>query len=155
MPKGNNIIPNAHFHKHWERRVKTWFDQPGRKRRRHRVRLAKAAAACGARVELHRPIVHCPTNRYKSKRRIGRGFTLRELKEAGYNKVSAIRAGVAIDYRRKNRSDEGLQVIGYLDSGSQPILFAICFRRTWRVSSSSWRSTAPVGLRRRRIERRS
>lgn len=110
MPKGNNIIPNAHFHKHWERRVKTWFDQPGRKRRRHRARLAKCAAAKGGQVGLLHSVVHCPTNRYKSKLRIGRGFTLRELKEAGYSKTAAIRAGIAIDYRRKNKSDEGLQV---------------------------------------------
>ena len=27
-PKGNNVIPNAHFRKHWQTRVKTWFNQP-------------------------------------------------------------------------------------------------------------------------------
>ncbi len=27
MVKHNNIVPNAHFHKKWQRRVRTWFDQ--------------------------------------------------------------------------------------------------------------------------------
>jgi hypothetical protein len=29
MVKHNNVIPNAHFHKEWKNRVKTWFDQVG------------------------------------------------------------------------------------------------------------------------------
>jgi large subunit ribosomal protein L13e len=27
MVKHNNVIPNGHFHKDWQRRIKTWFDQ--------------------------------------------------------------------------------------------------------------------------------
>jgi large subunit ribosomal protein L13e len=23
----NNVVPNQHFHKDWQTRVKTWFDQ--------------------------------------------------------------------------------------------------------------------------------
>lgn len=42
-PKGNNMIPNAHFHKHWEMRIKTWFNQPARKQRRRLARVAKAS----------------------------------------------------------------------------------------------------------------
>lgn len=40
------IIPNVHLHKHWQLRVKTWFDQPGRKKRR-RLTRAKRAASIG------------------------------------------------------------------------------------------------------------
>ena len=62
--KHNNVLPNAHFKKDWDRRVKTWFDQAGQKRRRR----------------LLRPVVRCPTQKYNMKTRLGRGFTLRELK---------------------------------------------------------------------------
>lgn len=27
MVKHNNVLPNGHFHKKWQRRVRTWFDQ--------------------------------------------------------------------------------------------------------------------------------
>lgn len=27
MVKHNNVIPNGHFHKYWQSRIKTWFDQ--------------------------------------------------------------------------------------------------------------------------------
>merc|ERR1719269_145076 len=49
------------------------------------------------------------TQRYNTKVRLGRGFTLDELKEAGIPKKLAKTIGVAVDYRRKNRSTEGLQ----------------------------------------------
>ena len=39
--KRNNILANAHFHKDWKRRVKTWFNQPARKARRSANRVAK------------------------------------------------------------------------------------------------------------------
>lgn len=81
MGKGNNMIPNGHFHKDWQRFVKTWFNQPARKIRRRQNRIKKARAifprpASGA----LRPIVHCPTVRYHTKVRAGRGFTLEEVK---------------------------------------------------------------------------
>lgn len=83
-PKRNNMIPNGHFHKDWQRFVRTWFNQPARKRRRHiqRLRKAKAVAPRPAKGPL-RPVVRCPTFRYHTKVRAGRGFTLDELKKAG------------------------------------------------------------------------
>lgn len=39
----NNALPNNHFRKDWQRRVKTWFDQPGRKKSRRTARVQKAA----------------------------------------------------------------------------------------------------------------
>ena len=44
MVKHNNIIPNRHFHKDWQNRVRVWLDQPKRKERRRAARKAKAAA---------------------------------------------------------------------------------------------------------------
>ncbi|CAH1783236.1 unnamed protein product [Owenia fusiformis] len=40
-PKRNNMIPNGHFHKDWQRWVKTWFNQPARKIRRRNNRIKK------------------------------------------------------------------------------------------------------------------
>merc|ERR1712210_353979 len=63
--KRNNILANAHFHKDWKRRVRTWFNQPARKERRQTARKDKAAAiaprpAGGA----LRPVVRCQTARH-------------------------------------------------------------------------------------------
>ena len=35
MVKHNNVIPNQHFKKKWQFYVRTWFNQPARKKRRH------------------------------------------------------------------------------------------------------------------------
>lgn len=67
-PKGNNMIPNGHFHKDWQRFVKTWFDQPARKFRRHQTRVKKAKAIAPRPVAGPlRPVVRCPTVRYHTK----------------------------------------------------------------------------------------
>uniref|UniRef100_A0A0M3IPG3 Large ribosomal subunit protein eL13 n=2 Tax=Ascaris TaxID=6251 RepID=A0A0M3IPG3_ASCLU len=109
-PKRNNIIPNAHFHKDWQTRVRTWFNQPARKERRRQNRVAKALA-CTPRPAsgLLRPIVRCPTLRYNKKVRLGYGFTLQELKAVGIGRREARTIGIAVDYRRTNRSHESLQ----------------------------------------------
>ena len=79
--KGNGIIPNNHFRKHWERYVRTWFNQPGRKKRRRLNRQKKAARIAPRPVAgALRPVVHCQTWKYNTKVRAGRGFTLEELK---------------------------------------------------------------------------
>lgn len=80
-PKRNGVVPNAHFKKHWERYVKTWFNQPGKKKRRRTKRLQKAAKIAPRPVKGSlRPVVRCPTFKYNTKIRAGRGFTLEELK---------------------------------------------------------------------------
>uniref|UniRef100_A0AC35TLU0 60S ribosomal protein L13 n=1 Tax=Rhabditophanes sp. KR3021 TaxID=114890 RepID=A0AC35TLU0_9BILA len=110
-PKGNNVIPNAHFRKHWEKRIKTWFNQPGRKLRRKETRIAKAkAVAPRPAAGLLKPVVRCPTHKYNNKLRLGRGFTLEELKAAGISRGQASTIGVAVDYRRVNKSAPGLQL---------------------------------------------
>merc|ERR1711892_390081 len=96
MVKHNNILPNQHFRKEWDLRVKTWFDQPGRKARRRNTRKAKAAAIAPNPVHALRPAVRAPTFKYHTKLRAGRGFTLDELKAAGV--------------QRKNRSQESLDL---------------------------------------------
>jgi len=111
MGKGNNAIPGEHFHKDWQRYARTWFNQPARKVRRHANRVKKARAimprpAGGA----LRPIVRCPTNKYNTRVRAGRGFTIDELKAAGINKRVARTLGIAVDFRRRNKAVEALQL---------------------------------------------
>lgn len=55
-----------------------------------------------------RPAVQCPTQRYNFKQRLGRGFTLEELKAAGVPKKLAPTIGICVDHRRKNRSENSL-----------------------------------------------
>jgi len=108
-PKHNNVIQNAHFKKDWQNRVRTWFDQPARKIRRSNARKAKAVQVAPRPTCKLRPIVRCPTIKYNKKQRLGRGFTLEEIKAAGLNKNFARTIGIAIDYRRRNKSVESLQ----------------------------------------------
>lgn len=78
--KHNNVIANNHFHKKWQTRVKTWFNQPARKHRRYTKRVEKAKRIAPRPLKHLRPIVRCPTVKYNMKRRLGRGFSFEELK---------------------------------------------------------------------------
>jgi len=111
MGKGNNAIPGEHFHKDWQRYVRTWFNQPARKARRHEKRVKKARAIMPRPVGgALRPIVRCPTFKYNTRVRAGRGFTIDELKAAGLNKKVARTLGIAVDFRRRNKAVESLQL---------------------------------------------
>jgi large subunit ribosomal protein L13e len=106
--KHNNMIANEHFRKYWQRYVKTWFDQPAKKKARRMARQAKAAAVAPRPVAgALRSVVHPPTQRYNSKVRIGRGFSLAEIKAAGLGKKEAQSVGICVDHRRRNKSVEG------------------------------------------------
>lgn len=108
--RGNRVIPNAHFHKDWQRYIKTWFDQPARKKRRHEKRVQKAKRVAPRPIKKLRPVVRCPTARFNMRQRLGRGFTLEELKAAAISPKVAQTIGIAVDKRRKNQSVESLQV---------------------------------------------
>jgi len=103
----NNVLHGNHFRKDWQRRVKTWFDQPGRKLRRRRARASKAGLLGVKPLQSLRPVVRAQTVRYNMKVREGRGFTLTELKEAGIGRKQARGIGIAVDHRRRNLSEEG------------------------------------------------
>jgi large subunit ribosomal protein L13e len=103
----NNVLHANHFRKDWQRHVRTWFDQPGRKLRRRKARKAKAAALGVRPLTLLRPAVRGQTVRYNTKLRAGRGFTLAELKEAGVSRKTALGLGIVVDHRRRNLSVEG------------------------------------------------
>lgn len=103
------MVPNAHFHKDWQRYVKCWFNQPARKKRRRNKRVEKARKIAPRPLHTLRPIVRCQTFKYNTRLRLGRGFTLDELKQAGLNKHQAKTIGISVDFRRRNRSVESLQ----------------------------------------------
>ncbi|EPS40455.1 hypothetical protein H072_5710 [Dactylellina haptotyla CBS 200.50] len=108
--KHNQQLPNNHFRKHWQERVRVHFDQPGRKLRRRQARLSKAATVAPRPVDKLRPVVRCPTIKYNRRVRPGRGFTLEELKAAKIPRKLALTIGIPVDHRRQNRSEEGLTV---------------------------------------------
>merc|ERR1712244_206350 len=102
------IRPNIHFHKDYQRWIKTHFDQPLKKKRRNKLRRIKAATKAPRPAKKLRPIVQCPTQKYNMRIRAGRGFSLLELQEAGLNPKYARTIGISVDSRRRNRSQEGL-----------------------------------------------
>ena len=111
MVRHNNIIPNQHFHKKWARRVKTWFQQPIQKKVRRNLRKEKAAAVAPAPISGSlRPLVQCPTRKYNTKQKLGRGFTLEELKGAGINSKLPLTIGISVDHRRTNKSEESFNL---------------------------------------------
>lgn len=108
MVKHNNVVPNAHFRKQWQRRVRVNFNQAKQKKARRMARAAKAAAVAPRPLDKLRPIVRCQTARYNRRLRAGRGFTTQELKLAGINAKLAATVGIAVDKRRQNRSVEAM-----------------------------------------------
>eukprot|EP00444_Apocalathium_aciculiferum_P036361 CAMPEP_0183485722 /NCGR_PEP_ID=MMETSP0370-20130417/179573_1 /TAXON_ID=268820 /ORGANISM="Peridinium aciculiferum, Strain PAER-2" /LENGTH=273 /DNA_ID=CAMNT_0025679029 /DNA_START=75 /DNA_END=896 /DNA_ORIENTATION=+ len=115
---GNHVIPNVHFRKvngmtkggHYRAMFRTWFDQAARKKRRSQNRKTKAAKMAPRPVAgLLRPVVHPPTQRYNMKLRLGKGFTLEELREAKISPKLAPTIGIAVDHRRRNKCAESLQ----------------------------------------------
>jgi large subunit ribosomal protein L13e len=110
MVKHNNVIPNNHFRKHWQRNVRVWLNQSQRKHRRLIARRSKAASLSPRPIEALRPAVRCQTIRYNHRARLGRGFTLAEVKAAGLGVQFARSVGISVDHRRKNRNQESLEL---------------------------------------------
>ena len=114
MVKGNKAIPHIHLKKHWnpnssqKGNIKVWLAQPQKKAARRRNRLAAAKKAFPRPLRALRPQVNCCTVRYNMRRRLGRGFSLDELKAANINAKFAATIGIRVDNRRKNLSEEGL-----------------------------------------------
>ncbi len=116
MVKHNNIIPNIHCGKKFcessrgPLKVKLSLNQASRKKSRRLARAKKAAAVAPAPLQKLRPVVHCPTQRYSAKTRLGKGFTLEELKLAGLSPKYAMTIGIAVDFRRTNSAQESLDL---------------------------------------------
>lgn len=109
MVKHNNALQLPHLRKNWQPNVKTFFNQPAQKKKRLEKRRSKAKEIFPRPIKSLRPVVRKPTQRYSAKTRLGRGFTLQEVKEAGLNAQFARSIGIMVDHRRTNKSAEGLQ----------------------------------------------
>lgn len=116
MVKHNNVIPNIHCHKKYlassrgPLKVKLALNQASKKKTRRLARAKKAAAIAPAPLQKLRPIVHCPTQKYSAKTKLGKGFTLDELKAAGLAPKYAQTIGIAVDFRRTNKSQESFDL---------------------------------------------
>lgn len=154
MGKRNGIIPNAHFHKDWQNRIRTWFNQPARKLKRRKIRQRKALQLAPRPVAGRlRPTVHCQTVKYNHRLRLGRGFTLDELKTAGISKKLAPTIGIAVDHRRKNRSLESLQrnVQRLKDYKGRLILFPVNKKKPKKGDSAESECSSALQLKRKRL----
>ena len=111
MVRHNNMLHNVHLKFDWQNKVKTWYNQPGRKHRRRVLRQKKADLLNPNPTHKLRPIVRGQTNKYNTKIKLGKGFTEKELKEAGIRGLSYARSlGIAVDLRRKDTSKETLDL---------------------------------------------
>ena len=110
MVKHNNIVPNVHLRKHWQRRVRVHLDQASKKKVRLGRRDAKSKACFPRPLQKLRPVVSSATRKYAGKVRYGRGFTLAEIKAAGLSAKFARTVGISVDHRRTSTSEEQLQL---------------------------------------------
>ena len=106
MVKHNNVLQSSHLRKHWQRRVKCFFNKAAHKKIRLERREAKAKASFPRPISKLRPLVHCQTRKYAGKVKFGRGFTLEELKAAKITPAFAQSVGICVDHRRHNKNAE-------------------------------------------------
>ena len=107
----SKVLANVHLNKDWQEKTRTFFNQPGKKLRRRKLRQAKAKKVGPNPTHLLRPAVRGQTRRYNNKLKLGRGFTLAELKAAGIKGVNYARSiGISIDKRRKDTCAETQKV---------------------------------------------
>ncbi|KAF9762592.1 60S ribosomal protein L13 [Nosema granulosis] len=102
--RNNNAVPKNH--RNTMKRVKEWHNQKDRAERRAHTRVVKAKQVYPRPTEKLRPIVRCPTVRYNTKQRLGRGFTPEECQAAGLDYNYARTIGISVDNRRRNMNKE-------------------------------------------------
>jgi large subunit ribosomal protein L13e len=103
--KHNNVLPNVHLRKDWKSYTRVKFNQAKQKTKRYLLRKQGLTSK-----QLLRPLIICPTNKYNIKSRIGKGFSLLELKKSGITKKQALSLGISIDHRRRNLSNNQLLI---------------------------------------------
>ncbi|EIJ89583.1 large subunit ribosomal protein L13e [Nematocida parisii] len=107
--KHNNALSTGHYKK-TSLRFKTWFHQPIQKKLRSQIRKEKAQKIAPMNVELLRPIVRANSRRYNIKQRLGRGFSIVEVMQAGLDVKKARQLGISVDMKRYTRSVESLNL---------------------------------------------
>ncbi len=128
--KHNNVVPNAHFKKDWQRFVRVWLNQPAKKAARRAARTSRAVRIAPRPLDKLRPVVRGQSVKYNTKVRAGRGFTLDELKvcitihsftrslaaisrlnHSAANRISFVCCCLCSLYRCVCRSDIGMVVV--------------------------------------------
>lgn len=107
MVKHQNSIPKAHFKKHWQKYVKVDFNRAMKKKKRRNCRIKKTGNLKINKLPKNnvlKPIVHNPTKMYNLKIRLGRGFSIGELKNSIIPKNMAPSIGISMDKRRRGNS---------------------------------------------------
>uniref|UniRef100_A0A8C2LM30 Large ribosomal subunit protein eL13 n=1 Tax=Cricetulus griseus TaxID=10029 RepID=A0A8C2LM30_CRIGR len=90
-------------HKDWQRGMDTWFNQ------RKAWQVKSRHIAPHPESSPIRPIVRCPTVRYHTKVRAGRGFSLEELRVARIHNKVTCSISISVDPRRQNKFIKSLQ----------------------------------------------
>ncbi|CAD2104432.1 60S ribosomal protein L13-2, putative [Plasmodium vinckei brucechwatti] len=109
MVSHNNVLPNVHLHKWWQRYVRVDFSKNIKRKQRRLLREKRQKQNGPTPIEKLHPVVHCPTQRYNYKTRLGKGFTLDEIKAVKLTPSAARSIGIIVDKRRKNRCEESLK----------------------------------------------
>lgn len=107
--KHNNALSTGHFRK-TSLKYKTWFAQPIQKKIRRERRQEKAQKIAPANVKVLRPVVRCNSRRYNINQRLGRGFSIVEVMQAGLTVKEARQMGISVDPKRYTRSEESLNL---------------------------------------------
>ena len=103
----SKILPNVHLNKDWQEKVKTFFNQPAKKVKRRQQRKLKQKRLGFNPTNKFRPAVRGQTRRYNNKLKLGRGFTLNEIKLSGLKGLNYVKSlGIAVDSRRKDTCAE-------------------------------------------------
>ncbi|CDU20605.1 hypothetical protein YYC_01398 [Plasmodium yoelii 17X] len=109
MVSHNNVLPNVHLHKWWQRYVRVDFNKNIKRKKRRLLREKRRKENGSTPIEKLHPLVHCPTQRYNFKIRLGKGFSLDEIKAVNLTPSAARSIGIVVDKRRKNRCEESLK----------------------------------------------
>ncbi|KAI5180449.1 large subunit ribosomal protein L13e [Nematocida sp. AWRm80] len=105
----HNTALNTEQHRKTCLKYKTWFNQPIRAKMRKDTRDQKAKKIAPRNEKCLRPIVNCNTRKYNMKQRYGKGFSYAELHQVELTPKKAMALGIAVDPRRYNHSEEGLE----------------------------------------------
>lgn len=109
--KGNMPIPNQNSKKDIQKKPRVLFNVALKKEKKMKIKQEKIKKMWPRPSEGPlKPIVRCPTNRYNMKTKLGRGFTVDELKAADIDPKKARRMGISVDLRRTNKSLETFEV---------------------------------------------
>lgn len=136
MPRHNNPIPDTHGKKDQVKLIKVNFNQPAKAAKRRLHRIQKAKKLFPRPLNNLRPAVQCESIKHNARARLGRGFSLEELRvrDAFTHTTTALHTtptqrafsncsagsrhsqtrgpptiGITVDFRRRNHNEESFR----------------------------------------------